>query len=254
MSTVLRMRASFDAQLSHLEELLQAEGEAVGRSIRGAVRALEAEDVELADEVIAFDDEIDRLYLEIEQGIQALLARQTPVARDLRLVLAMIHVNLHLERMADYCVTVAKLAKLSFGLGSDETLLEGFREMGLRAEEMLVVAVDSFGARDLEGALRLVELDELIDRANRRVVTHVLGLGADPALREWGLRMIVVSRALERIGDHAVDIGEQTAYLVTGEFREFTDASHPAPKAPVRDSGPVEGVRGNREVPPTHDG
>jgi phosphate transport system protein len=72
----------------------------------------------------------------------------------------------------------------------------------------------------------LVDLDELIDRANRRVVSHVLDLGGDAALREWGLRMIIVSRCLERIGDHAVDIGEQTAYLVTGEFREFTDASH----------------------------
>jgi phosphate transport system protein len=227
MATVRRMRTSFQEELDRLEGLLRDESEAVRRSIQGAVKALEAEDVELADEVIAFDDEIDRYYLEIEDGIQVLLARQTPVASDLRLVLAMIHVNLHLERMADYCVTVAKLAKLSFGLGSDETLLDGFREMGLRAEEMLIVAVDSFVGRDLEGAQRLVELDELIDRANRRVTGHLLELGADPALREWGLRMILVSRALERIGDHAVDIGEQTAYLVTGEFREFTDASHP---------------------------
>ena len=227
MATVRRMRTSFQEELDRLESLLREESEAVRRSIQGAVKALEAEDVELADEVIAFDDEIDRYYLQIEDGIQVLLARQTPVASDLRLVLAMIHVNLHLERMADYCVTVAKLAKLSFGLGSDETLLDGFREMCLRAEEMLIVAVDSFVARDLEGAQRLVELDELIDRANRRVTGHLLELGAEPALREWGLRMILVSRALERIGDHTVDIGEQTAYLVTGEFREFTDASHP---------------------------
>ena len=63
-------------------------------------------------------------------------------------------------------------------------------------------------------------------RANRRVVKNVLELGSNSELVEWGLRMIVVSRCLERIGDHAVDIGEQTAYLVTGEFREFTDASH----------------------------
>ncbi len=228
MATVREMRATFHEELDRLQGLVERESEAVRRSIRGCVKALEEEDLELADEVIAFDDEIDRLWLEIEEGIQVLLARQTPVARDLRLVLAMIHVNLHLERMADYCVTVAKLVKLASGLGSDETLVEGFREMGLRAEEMLVVAMDSFSSRDLEGAQRLVELDELIDRANRRVVTHVLELGADSSLREWGLRMIVVSRALERIGDHAVDIGEQTAYLVTGEFREFTDASHPA--------------------------
>jgi len=221
------MRSSLQDELDRLEGLLREQGEAVGRAMRGSLKALEDEDVELADEVIAFDDEIDRLYVQIEEAIQVLLARQTPVASDLRLVLAMIHVNLHLERMADYCVTVAKLAKVAFGLGTDETLLEGFREMALRAEEMLVVAVDSFVARDLDGAQRLVELDELIDRANRRVVGHVLELGGDPAQREWGLHMIVVSRALERIGDHAVDIGEQTAYLVTGEFREFTDASHP---------------------------
>ena len=91
---------------------------------------------------------------------------------------------------------------------------------------MINVALDSFAERDLAGAERLVELDELIDRANRRVVNRLLDLGHDLEVREWGLRMILVSRCLERIGDHAVDIGEQTAYLVTGEFREFTDASH----------------------------
>jgi phosphate transport system protein len=85
----------------------------------------------------------------------------------------------------------------------------------------------SFADRDLAGAESLVDLDELIDRANRRFVKHVFELGNEPELREWGTRMIIVSRCLERIGDHAVDIGEQTAYLVTGEFREFTDASHP---------------------------
>jgi phosphate transport system protein len=102
--------------------------------------------------------------------------------------------------------------------------------MGSRCEEMIRVALDSFGNRDLEGAESLVELDELIDRANRRVVERVLELGEDPAMREYGLRMVIVSRALERIGDHAVDIGEQTAYLLTAEFREFTDASHPTPR------------------------
>ena len=140
----------------------------------------------------------------------------------------MLHVNLHLERMADYCVTIAKLDEArATGSRPTRLLVEGFEEMGARAEEMIRVALDSFAKRDVERAESLVDLDELIDRANRRVVGHVLALGADPELREWGLRMILVSRCLERIGDHAVDIGEQTAYLVTGEFREFTDASHP---------------------------
>ena len=103
--------------------------------------------------------------------------------------------------------------------------------MSERAEEMIRVALESFRDRDLARAESLVDLDELIDRANRRTVEHVLELGAEQ--REWGLRMLVVSRCLERIGDHAVDIGEQTAYLVTGEFREFTDASHPEAEQPV---------------------
>jgi phosphate transport system protein len=221
------MRLSFQEELDRLEANLQEESELVLRSLRGALNALQQQDAELADEVIAFDDEVDARYLEVSNGVEQLLARQTPVAVDLRLVLAVLHINLGLERMADLCVTIAKLTKLAAELKPDETLVEAFEEMGARAEEMIRVAMRSFAERDLEGAESLVDLDELIDRANRRVVNHVLELGNDPAVREWGLRMIIVSRCLERIGDHAVDIGEQTAYLVTGEFREFTDASHP---------------------------
>jgi phosphate transport system protein len=142
-------------------------------------------------------------------------------------VLAVLHSNLHLERMADLCVTISKLTKLAHGLPPDETLIEGFDEMASRAEEMIRVALDSFVERDVDGAESLVDLDELIDRTNRRVASYILDLGGEMDKREWGLRMLLISRCLERIGDHAVDIGEQTAYLVTGEFREFTDASDP---------------------------
>jgi phosphate transport system protein len=218
---------SFQEELDRVEATLQEEGALVLRVLRGALNAVEERDSDLADEVIQFDDEVDRLYVEIEHGIQSLLARQTPVASDLRLVLAMIHINLHLERMADYCVTIAKLTKLAPEIEPESRLIEGFEEMGSRAEEMIRVALDSFANRDLEGAESLVQLDELIDRANRRVVEQLLALGAEPEMREYGLRMVLVSRAIERIGDHAVDIGEQTAYLLTAEFREFTDASHP---------------------------
>jgi phosphate transport system protein len=221
------MRIGLQKELTTIQAAMLEEGELVQRVLRSAINALREADTELADEVIAFDDDVDRLYLEVEQGIEALLARQTPVAVDLRLVLAILHNNLHLERMADYCVTIAKLTKLVADVDPEPRMSEAFEEMGSRADEMIRVALDSFVDRDLDAASSLPDLDELIDRANRRVVRYVLELGPDPALSEWGLRMIVVSRCLERIGDHAVDIGEQTAYLVTGEFREFTDASHP---------------------------
>jgi phosphate transport system protein len=221
------MRVPLQEDLDSLQAAIAEEGGLVLRSLRGSLNALAEHDSELADEVVAFDDSVDALYVRIEQGIQLLLARQTPVAGDLRLVLAMLHVNLHLERMADYCVTIAKLVKLTKDLQADATIVEAFDEMGARAEEMIRVALASFRERDVAGAESLVDLDELIDRANRRMVSRILELGGDEDAREWGLRMILVSRCLERIGDHAVDIGEQTTYLVTGEFREFTDASHP---------------------------
>ena len=225
------MRVTLQEDLDSINANLLEEGQLVLRALRGALNAVREADAELADEVIAFDDEIDDRYASIEQGIEVLLARQTPVAVDLRLVLAMLHTNLHLERMGDYCVTIAKLTKLVADVEPEPRMIQAFEEMGERAEEMIRIALDSFVDRDVEAASSLVELDELIDRANRRVVTQVLELGPDPALTEWGLRMIVVSRCLERIGDHAVDIGEQVAYLVTGEFREFTDASHPVERS-----------------------
>jgi phosphate transport system protein len=222
----MNVRVSFQEELDQLEASLQEEGALVLRVLRGALNALAQRDVELADEVIAFDDDVDRLYVQIEESIESLLARQTPVATDLRLVLAMLHINLHLERMADYGVTVAKLTKLVADVEGDPMLLQSLAEMGERAEEMTLVALEAFANRDLAGAESLVELDELIDRSNRRFVERVVEIVAEPGLREWVLRMVIVSRTIERIGDHAVDIGEQVAYLLTAEFREFTDASH----------------------------
>jgi phosphate transport system protein len=193
------LRTVFQDELTALEQSLQEEGALVLRSLRGSLNALESQDVELADEVIAFDDEVDRRYLAIEEGIQSLLARQTPVATDLRLVLAILHVNLHLERMADYCVTVAKLTKLMGNLNvSDERIAQSIEDMGQRAEQMIRVALDSFASRDPDKAFTLVELDELIDRANRNATEDVLSLGNSPEEREYGLRMLVVSRCVER--------------------------------------------------------
>lgn len=226
-SGVYGVRMPIDEGLDQIEAALQEEGQRVLSAVRGAMRALGESDRELAAEVIAFDDEIDERFLAIARSIQSLLALQTPVARDLRLLLAILHINLLLERTADGCVTVAKLSQLVADVDADPALVEVLLEMGERAEEMVRVAMDSFANRDLAEAESLVELDELIDRANRRFVERLVDVMSEPSLREWGLRMVVAARTIERIGDRAVDIGEQTAYLLTAEFREFTDASHP---------------------------
>ena len=218
-------RVEFQTSLDALEAAVQEQGAVVMRSLRGAIDVLRSQDVELCDEVVAFDDEIDRRYHRIEKSVEELLAQQSPVATDLRLVLAILHDSIHLERIGDQCVTVAKLTKLASNLEPHHDLVEGLTEMGDRAAEMVRVALDSFAARDVERARSLVELDELINRTNRRVSDQVLMMAGTPGTQEWGMRMIVVSRCIERIGDNAVDIGEQTAFIVTGEFHEFTDAS-----------------------------
>jgi phosphate transport system protein len=219
-------RVEFQNALDVLESTLQEQGAVVLRAVRGALDALETQDVELCDEVIAFDDEIDERYHRIEKMVEQLLALETPVASDLRLVLAILHDAIHLERIGDQSVTIAKLTKLSAQFEQRSGLADGLRDMGERAEEMVRVALDSFSLRDVERARSLVGLDELIDRTNRRVVEEVLQFVDDPDSAEWGMRMIVVARCIERIGDNAVDIGEQTGFVVTGDFHEFGDSSH----------------------------
>jgi phosphate transport system protein len=221
------MRVEFQQELDALEAGFQEAGAVAVRSIRGAVDALRTQDVELCDEVVAYDDEVDERYLALEKQIEVLLARQTPVAGDLRLVLALLHSGLHVERIGDQCVTVAKLTKLSAHLGTQQVVVEGLVDMGERCEQMVRAALDAFAARDVQQARGLHALDELVDRGNRQVFSEVLGFVHDAEALEWGMRQITVARCFERIGDNAVDIGEQTAFLVTGEFAEFTDASHP---------------------------
>jgi phosphate transport system protein len=220
------MRTEFQSDLDALEASFQEAGDVVLRAIRGTVDALRTQDVELCDEVIAFDDEIDDRYLAIENQVQLVLARQTPVATDLRLVLALLHSAIHIERMGDQCVTIAKLTKLSSHLETKRDVIDSLVDMGERCVEMIGVALDAFAARDAVKARTLQDLDDLVDRANRQVFDEVLKYVHDAMALEWGMRQITVARCFERIGDNAVDIGEQTAFIVTGEFREFTDASH----------------------------
>jgi phosphate transport system protein len=219
-------RVEYQQSLDALEETFQGTGAIVVRSIRGVVDALRSQDVELCDEVIAFDDEVDARYLFIEKQVELVLARHTPVATDLRLVLAILHSTLHLERVGDQCVTIAKLTKLSSHLDTKRGVIDSLVDMGERCAEMVEISLTAFADRDVTAARGLNDLDELVDRANRQVFEQVLGYVNDAEALEWGMRQITAARCFERIGDNAVDIGEQIAFLVSGEFREFTDASH----------------------------
>jgi phosphate transport system protein len=184
--------------------------------------------------VIADDDRIDGRYLEVHQGILSLLALQAPVAGDLRVVAALLHVIKHVERMGDQCVNMAKLVPLDgHQPPADPRMLELIQRMGDQARRQVIQCGQAFSRRDVEMAEDLVRQDDEIDRLNREVFHTALELGDDADRREWAMHMMLMGRCIERIGDNAVDIGEQTAFVVTGLFREFEDASHPVAAPPT---------------------
>jgi phosphate transport system protein len=220
-------RTRFHEELDALETAVMVQGELAEEAVARALEALLHRDVELGRKVIAEDDQIDEKYLDIERRVFDLLARQTPVASDLRLVLAILHINLHLERIGDMAVNMAKVFLATQDLPTSETVLAHLREMSDVVREMLRTAMQAFAQRDLDLCLGLPEMDEPVDRLNRNMYREILVLAKDPEALEWGVRTNIISRQLERVGDQAVDIGEQIAFLLTGEFREFTDASHP---------------------------
>jgi phosphate transport system protein len=215
------------------EELRDLEGQALGgidlvvKTLDRTLEALEHQDIELASIVIHDDDRIDGRYLEVQQGILSLLALQSPVASDLRLVAALLHVIKHVERMGDQCVNIAKmLPVVGYDPPKDEQMLEFIFKMGRLARSEVGQAKQAFLLRDVAVAEDLVRQDHEINRLNRSVFSRAVEVGTDADRREWAMSMMLVARALERIGDNAVDIGEQVAFVVTGQFREFSDASH----------------------------
>jgi phosphate transport system protein len=221
------VRRRFHEELRALESEVQRIGVQARLLLEKALQALTRRDLAVCDAVISGDDEVDELYLDVERRILGLFALQTPVASDLRLLTALLHINLHLERIADQAVNMAKITKLADGLPQSPKVLQHLEEMGALALGMVGAAMAALARRDLELAHELPRMDDPIDRLNRGMLQQVLEVSEDKQMLEWGIRMYVVSRQIERIGDNAVDIGEQVAFLVTGEFREFTDASHP---------------------------
>ena len=223
---MVQTRQRFHGQLAALEEDVQQMGAQAERLLRAALRGLSEGDVEACEEVLRGDDEVDRRYLDVEHRILSLFALQTPVASDLRLLTALLHISLHLERIADQAVNLAKITCLAADLPQNPAVLGRLLEMGDLAVGMVDTAMQALARRDLELARRLSELDDPIDELNRGMLEHVMEAAGDRRVLEWGIRMYVVSRQIERIGDNAVDIGEQVAFVVSGLFREFSDSSH----------------------------
>jgi phosphate transport system protein len=226
-------RTHFQEELASLEHMALGGLDMVATALDRAIETVQHQDVELANMVISDDDRIDGRYLEVHQGVLSLLALQAPVAGDLRLVAAVLHVIKNMERMGDQCVNMAKLVPLAgHDPPADERILDNIQRMGEQARRQVIQSKQAFARRDVELAEDLVRQDDEIDRLNREVFHLALEIGDEADRREWAMHMMLCARGIERIGDNAVDIGEQTAFVVTGLFREFEDASHPEAAPP----------------------
>jgi phosphate transport system protein len=223
------VRVYYQEELENLEASALGGLDMVNAALTRTMEAVENQDVELAQVVIADDDRIDGRYLEVHQSLITLLATQSPVATDLRLISALLHVLKSIERMGDQCVNVCKVIPLTGNYApADPEMVELILKMGAHTRSLIVQAKRAFEERDVEMARDLVRRDDVVDELNRECFGLALAIGDDADRREWAMTMLLSARAIERVGDNAVDIGEQVAFVVTGLFREFEDASHPS--------------------------
>ena len=221
------VRVNFHEELQAAESALFEEGALVRRQLERVTAALVNRDSGLAGTVVADDDAVDQLYLDTQSRVLSLLALQAPVAGDLRLVSAILHSNMHVERMGDLCVNIAKFVENQHPYPPDSPMMSRLQDMAARDGSMLETAMKAFSQRSLELAEELPESDNALDRLNRGMLDDLRQYAGDERSFEWATNLVLVARYLERFGDHCVDVGEQTAFLITGTFREFTDASRP---------------------------
>jgi phosphate transport system protein len=217
------MRVHFHQEMADLEQTLLNVADQAEQMVGMAVDAVCLPNMELAARVVALDNQIDRVYLDVHNRWMSLMALQQPMAGDLRMMSVLLHLNTTLERMGDQCVNIAKMAQVTYGLPRSERIVAQIREMGDLVRPMIRTGVEALVRRDLDEARLLPAMDEPVDRLNRNMYKEVVECGNDPAVLEWATRMMMVSRALERIGDQVVDIAEQTAFLLTGEMMEFNE-------------------------------
>src|SRR4051812_35807577 len=186
-------RTHFQEELANLEAQALGGLDMVTTALDRALETVKHQDVELASMVIADDDRIDGRYLEVHQGILSLLALQAPVAGDLRVVAALLHLIKHVERMGDQCVNIAKLVPLAgHDPPTDPELLEELVEMGVLARSLVVQCKQAFATRDVGLAEDLVRQDDRIDRLNRDIFTRALDFGTDADRREWAMHMMLI--------------------------------------------------------------
>jgi phosphate transport system protein len=216
MATHRDIRVHFHEDLSKLEQEILAMGSMAREAVAKSVRSLVADDDDLAVEVVAGDDELDRRGFAFERLWLQVMALQTPVAIDLRVMSVLQHVSHSVLRVGDQAVNIAKIQIETTDMKRKDEIVAQIREMGELVDPMLRLSLEALERRDDTMHVRLDEMDDPVDLINRAMYQQVVDCGDDPDQLAWATRMMIVSRALERVGDRAVAIAEQVVFLVRG--------------------------------------
>jgi phosphate transport system protein len=222
------VRDDFTNELSEIERRIEDALERAARTLPKVAEAITTLDPDVRTAIARTGRELKRMSRRTDADLVIAAARQAPVARELRLVLALVQLAQHQGLIANQFELITdQLEEIDASTPDDRRTLDKLAEMAVLAGRQLQAAVTSFESRDLVLAHRIDHDDDAIDRLNREVFQATLELGGHIGHRELAYRHVLIARSLERIGDNAVDIAEQAAFLETAKMREFTDASFP---------------------------
>jgi len=214
-------RESYERELRQLRDDVVRMGEQAGEAIHRSVEALRGRDIAAAERIIAEDDAIDALHMNLEARCMRLLATQQPMARDLRTIAAVFAITIDLERMADHAEGISRAVKR---LGEEPPVkpLIDIPKMDAILQEMIRETLDAFRDQDVERARAAAKKDDVVDELRNRVLHELLDLMIkNPGIVPRALELLIVARHLERAADHLTNVCERIVYMVTGELREL---------------------------------
>lgn len=211
------MERKIDSYIEKLRDKLLLMGEYVEKSIEEATQALILSDTERFKKVYEYEEKINQLHIEVDEDCLKFLARQSPLAADLRFILAVIKINTDLERMGDQAVNISYNGEEYLNKPSLKPLID-IPRMAEEARFMVRESLESFVKRDLELARDVLKRDDSVDAMKDQIFRELLTyMMADPKNIEQALCLILIARNLERIGDHATNIAEDVIFVVSGK-------------------------------------
>ncbi|MGI6628891.1 MAG: phosphate signaling complex protein PhoU [Bacillota bacterium] len=217
----MKSRSSFHAHLKQLEADLSKLGILAEESLAKAVKALKDHDLEMAEQVISQDDAIDVQALDLENRCLSILALQQPMAGDLRRIGTVLKIVTDLERVADHAVDISKVTRRLVGQTYIKPLVD-IPRMARIAQDMLRESLEAFNVREVSSVERLREMDDEVDFLYSQIFRELLVfMMSDPRTIQQSTEFLMVASHLERVADHATNIGEWVIYAVTGERKDL---------------------------------